>query len=228
MAISLEGTNTGSSGINTSTLSFEITVPAGTDFLTVGMCLNNFTGTISSVVFNTNEGMQQRIYQTNASSNRRTALFFLVNPTVTTANVVITLSANAQQILAAAHSWSGVDANSGTNGAADGRSLAPSATSFEFDLTTTENNSVVVDAFGVDDEGNPAPSGDNTGNGLLRNGNQADLGASFATIATAGTANMDWSLSALGDGSMVAMELIEAAAGGGNDLLLLLHARGDD
>lgn len=228
MAIVLEGTNSGSSSLNTDTMSFSVAVPAGSDFLTVGLCLNSFTGTITSVVFNGSEQLQERFYQTNASSNRRTALFFLANPTITTANVVVTLSENANQILAAAHSWSGVDADSGTNGAADGRSLAPTASSFEFDLTTTQNNSVVVDAAGVDDDSNPSPSGDNAGNGLLRNGNQADLGASFAEIATAGTANMDWSLAVAGDGSMCAMELLEDAGGGGNDLLLLLHARGDD
>lgn len=228
MPIALVGSAAGgTSPLNTDTLSFPVTVQAGADFLVAALCLNSFTGTITSVVFNGSEQMQQRIYQTNAPNNRRTAIFYLVNPTVTTANVVVTLSELAQQILGVAAAASGVDPNSGIAGNAGGQPLTPSGTAFTFDLSTTQNNSVVIDAFAGNDESNPTPTGDNTGNELAdRIGNQARLAVSFAEIAAVGNANMDWSVAPTSSGSQCAMELREAT--GGPSRLLLLHARGDN
>lgn len=229
MAIALLGSSGGNSGLNTNILSFSVTVPPGTDFATVGLGLENFTGTITSVIFNGSEQLQQRIYQTNASSNRRTAIFYLANPTVTTANLVVLLSGNANQIFAGVQAWTDVDPASGANGNAVGRNNAPSNTLFELDVPTSQPNSLVVDAFAVDNEPTIMPVGDNTGN-EVRDSSSSNIhfGMSFAEIAATGTANMDWSLSQVADGSMCAMELLAADGGGGTDLLLLLNARGDN
>lgn len=208
-------TERGTSGLNVDNLSFSVEVPSGADFLVAYLSLNNFTGSISSVIFNTSENLVQRIYQTNASSNRRTAIFVLADPTITTANINIQLSQNSQQIRAFAQAWENVDPLSVSMGATPvGANLSPASSSFELDLTTTQPNSVVTDCISVDAGSGLDPTGDNTGNELDNtSGSQSEAACSYADIPSISIANMDWDLvSSIGDGSMCAIELLD---GGG-------------
>lgn len=97
MAISLNSTSSGSD-TSTQTLTYSHTVNAGSNkILIVGVTIEVDTGnplrTISTVVFNTNESLT-KIDAQEYDSRDETSLWYLLNPTATTANIVVTASAD--------------------------------------------------------------------------------------------------------------------------------------
>lgn len=73
----------------------EVVVPSGTNLLVVGISQKDKTNTVSSITWNTTENFTHLRTDANSTAGQ-THIYYLINPTVTTANVVIDWSANTK------------------------------------------------------------------------------------------------------------------------------------
>ena len=90
--------NVSSTSGNTDSLSWSHTVPSGSNLvLVVGLCLDDGITASGGVLFNTSESLTLLRRDQNAGA-AVTEIWYLVGPTVTTANIVASLSGKAQNI----------------------------------------------------------------------------------------------------------------------------------
>lgn len=171
------GTKTAGSGTTLTISSFTAT-GTGTNGLMVVACAITTGGgtTISSVVWNTSESLTQLATFSN-SNNLRIDIWYKKNPTATTANIVMTESADVQGTCHVA-TYTGVNQTTpfGTQQTASGDTpTAPSVT------VTTATGEVVLDIVG-------AASGGDTNNLVVgANQTQRDI-TRCGAAACAGTA----------------------------------------
>ncbi len=178
------------------------------DFLVV--CFQWFRPrTISSVTYN-GVAMTQAVYSANTYDS---AIYYLASPASGANNVVVTLSGNSG-ITGSAISLSGVDASplGATANAYTASTNAPSLS-----VTTTKDNSIVIDSFYRNNANTMT-----AGAGQTEFQDNVDLvfgteggGASYEMTTTTGAYAMSWSWSSATAVSHAAAEFKEDAGGGG-------------
>lgn len=195
MAIALIGVTNSSVTTGVSSLTISVTVTSGSNrVLVVGInqCSTVALATISSVVFNGSETMTLAKAQTfSPTFFHRSAMYYLVNPTVTTANVVVTFS-NANDNLYQAASVirfegidqaSPIDATSGNTGTSGTCSTV---------ITTVANDAWVLDCAQARD--GLTIGANQTQRVSLSNGSIFTKMSTVNGKATPGTETMDWTL----------------------------------
>lgn len=198
MAIAYVSTTNCTVNQNQTSISQSVTVSAGTDRLLV-CCVHdrdsNASRAVNSVVFNTSEAFTKIRHDARGSGPFwRTEIWYLVNPSVTTANVLVTWAAGCDGgqafsviYLTGVDGSNPVDAHNGANG---------SGTTLSVNITTVAADAWIVDsAIGQDDAGLTVGSGQtarvdrNIGVGVTEEG----VGVSTVNgKASPGSETMDW------------------------------------
>ncbi|KKL66707.1 hypothetical protein LCGC14_2142290 [marine sediment metagenome] len=210
----------GSGPYSSDTISF--TVNSGSDIVLVVIVwgLNNSSGsvpTVTSVVFNTSESLtkQVEITQSGGPSRQAISVWTLLNPTVTTANVVVTwdvsdIDSTAVHVL----EYTGSDAI-GANSSGSGNDNIPTHS-----ITTTVDNSMIVAGIcfrGADGEPfSPDNSETERADGESGTSNSADISFWAAELlkATAGAQTISATGSAADRWTIASVELKVASVGG--------------
>lgn len=166
---------------------------------------------ISSVTWNTSESLTAGVSTDGpATSNRRAAIYYLLNPTATTANIVVTFAGTVTSSACLAVSYQNVHQSSpigDTDGVAAGSGTSASRT-----LTTTAANSLVLDAISV----GLAPTPDFKRQIRGRETSTHLFGGSEWAVTGSGTnQTVGWTFSSA-ESTYVALELKAAAQPGGN------------
>ena len=191
------GTNTTPAPTTTASWTFSHTVGAGSDrVLVVATSHRDGNKNVTNITFN-GVTLTQAIQQNGTSSNNQVNIWYLVNPTVTTANVVITVSGSVK-IAATAINLTGVYQAAPVSSTAgnSGTSTAPSAT-----VVSASNELVMAavaangDALSVASGGGQislANNGTGTGGGDVRMGVDSETGAASVTTTWTLGASKSW------------------------------------
>jgi len=192
-----------------SSLNLSHTIGGAESVLTVCVQVNSSgaTATVSGVVYN-GEAMTQSVVENDAVElEARLYEFYLVDPTVGTANAVITLSGSGN-ILGTSASYFGVDQADpvgGTGGDQD------STTSSIVNITTDATNSQVVGCTATNGR-NPSPDSATQRAEILSGASGHYLNMADELVAAAGATTMDWTNAGGASAWLaVATELHEAA-----------------
>ncbi|MEQ9618990.1 MAG: hypothetical protein RIG61_07420 [Deltaproteobacteria bacterium] len=190
------------------THSWSQVVNTGEDYLTACGVYNSGTTTVSSVEFNTSEAMTV----TTVTQGGTTIWFaYLSRPTVTTANIEVTLSAS-QNITAG-----GMTLNGANDGAPDVTQTASGLSNDpQISVTTTNANSIIVDCVGYN--ANAGFTADGIGQTLQYSAAfsfSLEIGSSTKNMASTGTFLMDWTIgSGAKDWGAIAFAIPEPQASG--------------
>ncbi|MBN1393176.1 MAG: hypothetical protein JW947_10290, partial [Sedimentisphaerales bacterium] len=134
-------TNLSSSARTSAT--FSHTVAAGNDRLLVVSVMVRGNITASSVTYG-GTALTRAVSQTSSSSGTTTEIWYIVAPTVGTANVVVTFSASANPSAIAAINVTGADQSSPIG--ATGKNTATTGTSITMNITTLNDTSLILGA----------------------------------------------------------------------------------
>lgn len=207
-------TDSAANTVGVSTLTTSVIVPSGTDRL-MAVCVQTRSQTADTTVTGvTYNGTALTLAKTNANGMIHTDLWYLVAPTVTTANVVVSWS-SANNTSAAAYSvalLTGVSQSSPVDASAGGSGTGTTLSSI---ITTVADVAWVVDcAYNTNNGGLTVGSGQ-TGR-TVRNVNtaSADDGVGMSTVngkTPAGAETMDWTSAS---GSWVMSAVSFAPSGG--------------
>ena len=144
--VQLGSTTTGTSDSGVS-LTFSHTVTSGTDVLVVSFGSGPDTDSITSVVFNASETMTQAA--ATGVNGKFAAIYYLVNPTATTANIVITIDAGPNTgITATAINYDGVNTATPIGDTTTATSDA-SVTTATLNVTSTSVNNLILDLVSI-------------------------------------------------------------------------------
>lgn len=150
-----------------------------------------------------------------------TTLWYLVNPPVGTADVVISYSdASVRNKGMGVITLAGVDQ---TTPVGDAQTIDGAGEAANRTITTTAADSWVLDSFGIEIGSSFTP-----GAGQTAYHSQSRSAASHREVASPGQITMSWTWSGSGVWRLTAAEFLAATGEVPSDLLLLLHARGDD
>jgi uncharacterized repeat protein (TIGR01451 family) len=184
---------------NSNTLSFSHTTGPTADLMLVGVTIGNGTtnATVSSVYYGTQLLTPiATVAPTAGTTGRpRTALYALANPTVGTANVTVTISAN-RPFTAGATTFSGADVSGGVTAALRTAATATGTGATMSVSPTSVIGDGVYEVVGVGNNSN-TPNAPTVGTGQLRRWTQSAQGttmrirgASSTTSASATTTTM--------------------------------------
>lgn len=204
MAIALNNTSGGLNNGGVNSITFAHTVNAGSNrILIVGVATEAQSGSggtsqpITGITFN-GVALSKIRHEHNLSGSDyvRVELWYLVNPDVTTANIVVTFTGTSiSGTVAMASSYNGVDQTNPIN--AFNGANAGSGTDAESTTTSTVANCMFVDAVVMGSAGNTMScDGDQTQRHNAQNaGGHVEGGMSEELVAAAGAEVMGWTLS---------------------------------
>ncbi len=198
-------------GASTWTLS-GFTVSSGSDrLLLVGV--SSYDAIPNTVIFNTSENLT-RIASCDATSvmGEHTSVWYLVAPTVTTANIVASYTGNEEGVMGAL-ALTGVD--SGTPVGTCGIDTINAETTFASppSVSTSNSNGMVVAVMTAYQGGTITPSAGQTEQWEEENGAAAESGAGSTKAGGTGV-TVNYTLSTASTGTLSAVP-VNAAAGGG-------------
>lgn len=216
MAISIDATSAAANNVTgVTSVTWSHTVASGATILVVQSGLVTTGTTISGITFNGTA--LTRAVQYYNSFNVQSEIWYLVSPTATTANIVVTYSVDANKALEpknGAISMLGTDTSSplGVTGTA-GTSTGAVTKS----VTTTAANSYLVDMVtqAGTDLGSPTGSGQTQAwRDLNSAGGGTDGGGSYMATTSTGSYTMSWGGTTTGNWAYTVAEIKEAAASG--------------
>lgn len=183
---------------STNTITKSVVVPSGTDRIMV-VCIQTKDVSAdtpsSGVTFNTSEAMTHIHRDIRAATFLSADLWYLVNPTVTTANVVVTFPngnnthemAFSAVLLTGVDQTTPIDAQNGSNG---------SSSTLSTIVTTVAANAWIVDcAHGLDCAGLTVGAGQTQRTNRILSSTATHTGAGVSTVdgkASPGAETMDW------------------------------------
>ena len=145
---------------------------------------------------------------TSSGLYQNVSLWYLLSPTVTTANVVVTWSATVNTATAGAISLYGV-AQSAPEANATSYNNAGATTT---NITTLTNDAWVVDIFGSgQDRGDLAPGSGQTQRFINASGATTSGGGSTKPVTTAGSTSVTWSQTGINRSAQVAASFAPSA-----------------
>ena len=188
-----------SSGVGTTTTTVSHTVSNGTGrILVVGVGIDDVGFTITGATYG---GTALTLIGTKQSANSRMALYYLINPTVGTANVVITISAGVTDVAVGAVSLTEVDQTTplGTFASAAGtNTAAPSVT------VSSATGELVLETVSIKSPPSPGTLGSGQtswwsiyNSGLHSSAGSTKSGASSVTMSRTLTGNGNWAIGAV-------------------------------
>ena len=119
--------------------------PAGTDVVMVAIVTTEGPVVHNSVTF---DGVGMTLERNSIGSGLRTSLWYLVNPNVTTANVVVSL-ASAADVAVTVPSWEGVDQTTPFSASAANTGTSTSTSV----VVASASGELVIDGFAHNDDG---------------------------------------------------------------------------
>jgi len=209
-------------GIQAGSLTLSSVVSTGTDRILVLGVATRGTPSVTSVVFNTSENFTEQ--GTIQIGNATVHLYTLVNPTATTASVVITNS-NSLRMAAAVSLYTNVDqttpVRAGTVQTASGTGTAPAVS------VTGTSGDLLVDACSIVQNGPPTLTAAHTERAnITQTGGSTDVGLGCQELsATGGSDSMSWTASSSTDWAIAALSLISASGGGGPTAISIFRRR---
>jgi hypothetical protein len=201
-------TNTSSSARTSAT--FSHTVAAGNNRLLAVSVMLRGNITASSVTYG-GTALTKAISRASTSSGTTTEIWYLVNPPVGTANVVVNFSASADPSAIAAVNFTGVNQTSPVGATAS--NLATSGTGITTNITTLNANSLIFGAatnYGGDtDPFTPGANITELWDNATGSGSSSDNGewGGYRLASTAGTYTFNTTSSASDDWTIAAVEL---------------------
>lgn len=183
--------NVSSTSANTSgPLAWSHTVPAGSNLvLVVGVCLDDNTSG-DTVVFNTSESLTLLRRDVNAGAGT-TEIWFLVNPTVTTANISVELIGPKAQQIGGAVDFAGADTPDNETG-----SVPDGVTSVSDTVSGSDADNFIFDCI-REPGGAPTAGADQTADwnvaaGGERGGGSTQDGVNGGVMSWSAGASTDW------------------------------------
>ncbi len=209
---------------NHSSISFSVTITAGTDFAVVNV-LNTYFTTVPSISSVTLDGVGcTLIAGTDTGSlsingaNNRIAAYGLVNPNVGTYNCVVTYASTVGFSSIAVQGYENVDTTTPTEGGFQaGANAAAAGVKTIAPTTTTANGDYLVSSFITTDVGGGLADLSNDGTDIREDWDSASNGTLYSTADKALTGSgqdFDWTNSEFRDWTGIAY-VIKAASGGG-------------
>jgi len=193
---------------STTSLTLSSVVCSSGDILVVSLSYNGGSAT-SGVTYNSN-ALTQGVTHTSGSTAE---VWYSLSPSAGTHNVVITTS-SGKPINAGAVCISGADTTMiGATGSSNGTSASPNTS-----ITTTVNNSVVIDAMYWNNYNTAVSSQDGT---LLYHEDTAFDGEAgygqYKVFSTAGSSNLAWSMAGSQAWVTSAIEILPSSSGGDDE-----------
>jgi hypothetical protein len=164
---------------------------------------------ISSITWKTSENLAQEVenFGLVGGQRRRVEIWSLAAPSTGTGDVVITFAAEMENTWTHVLSFTGTDQTDlvGASNGASGSSTTPSVS-----VTTTRDNSWVVDLVAVRDSSTITVDGSQTERSAIAGGNPSKISSELKV--TAGSVSMDHLLSPTRDWRQVAVEIKEPSS----------------
>lgn len=214
MAITHVGTDTEATADNAASISRSYTVPAGSNRLLIA----HYTGedgtaddaVLSTVVWNTTESLTKA---DAAGTNSRSEVWYLLNPTATTSNVVFTPASTTSGLAVAVSSYAGVAQSSQPDNTATATGSGDDPVNT---ITPVANNTLIVDVFNYSTSFNTLQSSDaaQTDVSILKNDGAHWIGASYIILVGGASSaqNVGWNTSAAATWSHTMATFSEAGA----------------
>lgn len=191
MAIAFDST-TSSTGTSVSGLTYSFTNTAG-DLVVVGVCLNDATTARTTGVTYAGVAMTKAVENNDDSpgSQTSTSIWYLASPATGANNVIISTNTSGININSGAISLSGTHTASPL-GATTTKNQANGTTCTQ-DLTTTYNNSIVIDCWGQSGTSTSVTATGSNQTARWTNSTSRTAFGSTKTTTTAGAQTMSWS-----------------------------------
>ena len=209
MAVAFDSVFTATAGSASTTTVSNVVVPTGNPGLVAVISIKS-TSTVTSVVYNGSENFVQQI--TDVNGNARVVILTLEAPTVTTADVVVTLSGNSRHV-STIGVYTGVDQDTLVRTAesvsANGTDAAPTV-----DVTTDADDMVVSGLCQVSAGPDSATADHNSRSTVAATGGGTDTRSGLQdVISTGGTDTMGWTMGGSDNWATAAIALIPAFNG---------------
>lgn len=195
--------NSGTVVFSTASGTLSLGVTTGTNRVLVVAPISDFSGrTIDSVTWA--GSAMTKIVGTVVNNESRAELWYIQNPAISTANVVVNCSDAVNGVIMA-QVLTGVSPVSPTNASGGSANTSGNAIS---NLTTTKNNSFILDCL-ISHEGVSGAITKDAAQTLIYDLEQPgakafDCGLSYKTLPTAGTTSMGWTITGGGNWAHVA------------------------
>lgn len=188
MALVLGATITSEVLDNGTVLTFSHTVDSGSNLLVVAES-HNSNADPTSVTFN-GVALTKAVFVGNSNEPNRATIWYLVNPTVTTANIVVTIGAN-RGIVAGAYNFSGASTSPIGNTATQNNGNSTSSSS-SLSITAAESGNYIIDVVSVTAQ-DPTVGADQTQRWNKTSGpTNNHRGASSTETGSSGSHTMSW------------------------------------
>lgn len=203
MAISVDAISNGTNDNTQTSSTWSHVVGSGSNRILCVICTaRDSSGTndfvVSSVTFNgSGTGFSMIPGLTDTSDRVRTEIWVLVNPTNTTANIVVTWTGSCQTVAAGAISLNGVDQSSPVHVSDTSQGTGTNPT---ISLTTSINNTFMVGGVMIDTSSDII---NDQGSAIFNLDGSRQAGGSYIALPSSGTGTLSWT-SSLSSGAWVA------------------------
>ena len=190
MAVAFQNTSGMQNGVDVTSLTYSMTVSAGSDLaLVVGVSIELTARDVTGVTFNGDAMTQVGSDTPSGDSFAEAQLFQLVNPDVVTGNVVVTLNTTGR-VISGAYSMTGVDQTTPTGTAATDVSVSDTTASTTVGSVGTDD--LVVDILSADAEVTVTAGADQGDNDMQNSIAPGSVTGAMSTQAGSAGGVMSW------------------------------------